>query len=368
MNSMNKKKLRISPVGYRPYLHHLIGSKKIHKFFRKGYLFEELSDKSWEIHPGNEFYSEKAYFLTGQLERITGTAYTPNPQKVMMGGHIKHSPTKAYQLKNVWINNGSIYVGSHRLILNPISQLSRVKFLLPSLIVTDELEEASIYNTYDGFKFFGLWLSDDCVTYNLASSFAPPLTSNIFLSPHMHEYERLLKMNPIRSNAAFIKKVTVFDEDWGNNENKHERFSEIRKMLCAEYPEKTHPGVFILRRNSGSSRVMLNEVEIADRMKNEYGFRIVDVTTDSVSDIISNCIGAKFIIGIEGSHLMHGLMVLKPGSNVLTLQPPDRFCGVIKLTTDMENINFGFVIGKKVKDGFIVNYEEIKKTIELFPV
>lgn len=368
MNTKNKKKLRISLAGYIPYFHHLKGSKRIHKFFLKGDLFEELSEKSWEIHPGNELYSQKAYFLTGQLERITDTAYTPDPQKIMNGGNTQQSPTKAYQLKNAWINNGSLYAGNHRLVLNPIPQLSRMKFLLPSLMATDEFEEASIYNTYDGFKFFGLWLSDDCATYNLASSFAPPLTSNIFLSPHMHEYERLLKMNPIRSNAAFIKKVTVFDENWGNNDNKHERFSEIRKKLCSKYPGKTHPGVFILRRNSGITRIMINEVEIADRMKKEYGFRIVDITTDSVSEIISNCIGAKFIIGIEGSHLMHGLMVLQPGANVLTLQPPDRFCGVIKLTTDMENINYGFVIGKEVKDGFVINYEEIKRTLELFPV
>ena len=134
------------------------------------------------------------------------------------------------------------------------------------------------------------------------------------------------------------------------------------------FPGTSHPGVFILRGNSGTTRVMVNEIEIAEQLRDKYGFRIVDVTKQSASEIISACVGAQILIGIEGSHLMHGLMVLQPGASVLTLQPPYRFCGVIKITTDMENLNYGFVVGIPKEDGFFINLEEVERTIDLLPL
>ena len=120
-------------------------------------------------------------------------------------------------------------------------------------------------------------------------------------------------MNPIRTNAALLKEVTFFDEDWGNNENKHIRFSKLRVKLVSKFSGSAHPGVFILRRNSGRS------LEIARKLKEKYGFKIVDVTTQTVSEIINDCVGAKILIGIEGSHLMHAMMVMEEGMSVLTL-------------------------------------------------
>jgi hypothetical protein len=70
---------------------------------------------------------------------------------------------------------------------------------------------------------------------------------------------------------------------------------------------------------------------------------------------------------VEGSHLMHGLMVLEPGASVLTLQPPDRFCGVIKRTTDMEYLNYGFVVGQAEEGGFRADPDEVERTLDMLP-
>lgn len=203
--------------------------------------------------------------------------------------------------------------------------------------------------------------------YPLAVSEGIPVTSNIFTSPHMLEYESMLKINPIKTNAAYMKNALFFDDNWGNNKTKHDRFTTNRNNLLSFFPDASHPGVFILRRNSGKSRVMLNEIEIAEQLSNKYGFKIVDVTKHCVSEIMSACVGAKIIIGIEGSHLMHGLMVLQPGASVLTFQPPNRFCGVLKITTDMEDIHYGFVVGIPKEDDFYINLEEVERTIDLLP-
>ena len=364
-NHLIQKKIRFTPIGYTKYLK---GLKKPYALFRIGGVLDSLSVKSWEIAPGNTMIVPKAYFLEGQLNRVTGTAYTDDPNAMMHGGYEKkHEPTRAYMLKNIWMLNGTIYKDLHQFMLHPRSQLKTSMNFFPPIKVDTEITDASIYNSFDGNAFFGLWLTDDCTMYQLAASEGVPVTSNIFASPHMLEYESMLGMNPIRTNATHMKNALFFDDDWGNNKSKHERFVINRNKLLAQFPGVSHPGVFILRRNSGKTRIMLNEIEIAEQLRDKYGFRIVDVTKHSVAEIISACVGAQILVGIEGSHLMHGLMVLQPGTSVLTLQPPNRFCGVLKITTDMENQNFGFVVGIPKEDSFYIDIEEVERTIDLFP-
>lgn len=360
-----QRKIRFSAIAYTRYLK---GLKKAHNMFRQGKILESLCVRSWEIAPGNTTVSTKAYFLDGQLDRITNTAYTDDPHGMMNGGiTIKHEPTRAYKLKNIWMINGSVYKGLHRFLFHHDTKLSTKMNYFPPIIVDTEIKNASIYSSYDGNEFFGLWLTDDCTNYKFAASEGVPLTTDIFTSPHMLEYEKLLGMNPYKTNAAYIKEALFFDDDWGNNKKKHDLFNENKKMLLSKFPGNSHPGVFVLRRSSGKTRIMLNELEIAEQLRDKYGFKIVDVTCQTVNEIISACVGAKVIIGIEGSHLMHGLMILEPGASVLTLQPPNRFCGVLKITTDMQNLHFGFVVGIKKEENFYINFEEVERTLELLP-
>lgn len=358
-----EKKVKFSPIGYTKYLK---GLKKTYMMFRQGKLLESLSVKSWEIAPGNSTISKKAYFLDNQLDRVTGTAYTDDPHAVMHGGiSIVHNPTRAYLLKNIWMINGSIYKGLHQFQLHHKTKLSNKMSYFPPLVFDTEIKNGSIYSSYDGNEFFGLWLTDDCTNYKLAAAEGTPITTDIFTSPHMLEYESLLNMNPYRTNAAYLKDAVFFDDDWGNNKKKQEIFNSNKELLLSKFASNSHPGVFILRRNSGKTRIMLNEIEIAELMREKYGFKIVDVTQQSVQEIIAACAGARIIAGIEGSHLMHGLMVLEPGASVLTLQPPNRFCGVLKITTDMQDLNYAFVVGIQKEENFYINFEEVEKTLSL---
>lgn len=360
-----EKRIRFSPIGYTRYLK---GLKKCHSMFREGKILNSLASKSWEIAPGNTTISPKAYFLEGQLERITGTAFTDDPNGMMHGGlSINHEPTRAYVLKDIWMINGFIYKGLHNFRLHPKFQISKKKNYFPPAIIDTEINNAAIYSTSEGNQYFGIWLTDDCANYALAASEGVPVTSNIIPYSHMPEYESFLGMNPFRSNAVYMKNAIFFDDNWGNNENKHNRFANNRNKLLTLFPGTSHPGVFILRRNSGVSRVMLNEIEIAEQLRDQYGFKIVDATQNSASEIISACVGARILAGIEGSHLFHGLMTLEAGASVLIFQPPNRFSGVIKNTTDMENVNYSFVVGIQKEENFYINPEEVKRTIDLLP-
>ena len=366
--NIKHKKLQFTSIGYKKYLKGLV-KIKYHRMFRNDDLLSSLAVKTWEVAPGNTSIVTKAFFLDGQLDRVTNNAVTDDPNLLMIGGNkITHAPTKAYLLKNTWMLNGNVYKGVNQLLYHPSYQITSKKRYFPPIKIDTEINNAAIYHTYDGFKAFGVWLSDDCTLYKLAESEGTPVTSNIFASPHMLEYESLLGMNPVRSNAAYLKSAVFFDDNWDNNYSKHERFASNRNKLLSKFKGSKHPGIFIIRGNSGKKRIMLNEIEIAEQLHKKYGFKVMDVNKNSVSEILSASVGAQIVIGVEGSHLMHGLMVLEPGTSVLTLQPPNRFCGVLKMTTDMENINYGFVVGTQKKEGFYVNLEEVERTIDLLPI
>ena len=103
-------------------------------------------------------------------------------------------------------------------------------------------------------------------------------------------------MSTLRVNSAFLRKTILFDDDWGNNASKLERFTLVREKLLANVKVEPHPGVFILRRASGQARIMFNEIELAEHLRERRGFRILDVTRDDVPTIVAGCAGARIVM------------------------------------------------------------------------
>lgn len=357
--------LRWTPIGYASYLK---GIRKVHTLFCVGSQLERMAVRAWQIAPGNATVPRKAFFLDGQLERVTGMAYTDNPRRDMIGGlEIQHAPTRALLLRDVWLLDGSLYKRNYRFDLYSRQRTSRARRFFPTTTVQMQIDRASIYSSHEGNEFFGLWLTDDCTSYPLAQAEGIPVTGNQPASPHTLEYEALLDMRPLRTDAAYLKEAVFFDDHWGNNDSKRDRFVANQRKLRSRFPGADHAGVFILRRGSGKTRIMRNELEMAEHLRRRRGFRVVDVTTHSVPEILAACSGARVLAGIEGSHLMHGLMVLAPGASILTMQPPDRFCGVIKRTSDMMDQHYGFVVGRPAVGGFTVDADEVERTLDLLP-
>jgi hypothetical protein len=361
-----RKCFRWTPIGYVTYLK---GIRKATTLFRAGPHLDRLAVRAWQIAPGNSTVTSKAYFLDGQLERVTGMVYTDNPRRDMIGGiEFQHAPTRALLLRDVFLLDGSLYKHNCRLDLYSRQRMSKGKYYFPTTGVRMEIDRASIYSSYDGNEYFGLWLTDDCTTYPLAQAEGVPVTSNQPASAHTLQYEGLLGMTPVRADAAYLKEAVFFDDNWNNNTSKRDRFAAVKQKLQAAFAGAAHPGVFILRRDSGKSRIMLNELEMAEHLRKSRGFRVVDVTTHSVPQILAACAGAQVVAGIEGSQLMHGLMVLPRGASMLTMQPPQRFSPTFKVTTDMMDQNYSFVVGRPAQEGFTVDPDEVERTLDLLPL
>ena len=317
---------------------------------------------SWEISPGTENLARPAFFLPGQIERVKGWTFTDeHPGREMLGGYVaKHAPTRAFMLEDVWLLDGTLYRGLAQKFL--LARAGR----MPRLEAQVEINRAALYCSANGNKYFGNWLMDDCVTYQLAAAEAVPITTDQAVSLHVLGYEDWLGMKPTRVGNAFFHRLIVF-QDFGQNRSKQARFRAVVEALRSHVKWTPHPGVFILRGQAGLRRVFRNELEVAERLRDRRGFRIIDPTISGVSEIVAACAGARAVVGIEGSALVHGILGLQTGGAVLALQPPNRFVTVYKHLTDRDGQNFGFVVGSPIGEDFSVDPDEVERTLDLFP-
>ncbi len=323
---------------------------------------ESVAVKSWVLAPGEATTSTRAVFLPGQLERITGWAFVKDhPGPEMAGGvPLYHQPTRAFLLKDAWLLDGTLSCGA------ACSYLQHRAKRLPQVECRQEIGHAAVYCTAGGNRWFGQWLMDDCVTYPLAAAEGVPVTTDNNFGAHMKTYEEWLDMSPTRVDNAFLREVVVYD-DVGQTRDKSRRFKAMTAKLLARLDAKPHAGVFILRGTAGARRVLQNELALAERLRDRRGFRVIDPMVADVPTILRTCAGARVVCGVEGSGLMHGIMVQPPGSAVMTLQPPNRFFAGYKHQADRDGNFFGFVVGRQVGEDFTVDGDEVERTLDLFP-
>jgi hypothetical protein len=331
---------------------------------------KSVAAKSWDIAPGETSHAPSAFFLPNQLERVTGweaKRFYPfeHPARTMNGlGSVEQGPTRGYLIKDVWLIDGALYKDNASLWVS----LKPSRF--PRISVEHEFDRAAVYCTQNGNTWFGTWLMEDCVTYPLACNEGVPVTtapsSRFPLFPQGLAYEDWLGMKPVRSHSAFFRELVIFD-DLSNNRSRYSRFRGMGEKLLSHVSYDTHPGVFILRGSGGEVRFMRNELELAEHLRQSRGFRIIDASKSDVPTIVATCAGARTVIGVEGSQLVHGINVLQPGGSLLTLQPPNRFVSYYKYLTDRDHQNFGFVVGTPEGDGFKIDVEEVERTLDLFP-
>jgi hypothetical protein len=231
--------------------------------------------------------------------------------------------------------------------------------------VEREIDRAAIYCSAPGIKYFGNWLMDDCPTYQLAVAEGEPVTATRLLSRHMPGYESLFSMQPTRVDTAFLRQAIVFD-DIGQNRNKRSRFRSLGERLISNIEVKPHPGVFLLRGETGQRRILRNEKELAEQLRERRGFRVLDPSAADIPTIIAACAGARIVAGLEGSHLVHGLLFLPVGGGLFTIQPPNRFVTVLKDLTDRDHQSFGFVVGTPDGADFRADLSEIERTLDMF--
>jgi len=321
--------------------------------------FKELCDRQWIVHPSEKAVAPPAIYLDGALEHVTGaqpeTTLAYEIQQVF-GGPKEHIATTAYQLRDVHLVDGYLYKASMKLPLTTAKE---------SLLRSSQaaaMSQAALACTLTSNRYFGHWITDG-LTMNLAAAqLAPAVTTAQIETSHQIDYRRLFNVHATMMTNASFKQLIIL-EDFGQNSYKRDRYHHMRSQLRQTFPPSASPGVMLLRGTSGVQRVLVNEQEVAKFLHNQ-GFTILDPQTLSASEIVQQTLGAKVVVGVEGSQLIHGLFTLADRGTILTLQPPYRFNSVFKDYTDCLELNYAFVVGKQVEGGFEIDVNALGKTLD----
>lgn len=322
---------------------------------------EAAACERWTIAPGAKRYVAPARYLPDQLDRVRNVDFGTAEDIIrsLTGGFDSEEPeTLGFRLRDVDLVDGVLYTPG------ALRHLRERRHRQPMYLRPRDAMNGALYESWVGNRWFGNWLIDDCLTYGLAERFGTPITTAPPFTGHMARYERLLGIAPRRVDCVHFDELLLF-RDRSHNADKERRADDIRDLLTATTPAQSHPGVFLLRGDHGQRRILRNERALAEQLHRERGFRIIDPMTSSVDDLITACAQARVVAGVEGSHLVHGLMVMPRGAVLFVIQPPDRVISVLKMTTDRQQQVFAFVVGEGCVDDFTVCWDEVDRTLDM---
>jgi hypothetical protein len=347
-------------ISFRPL------AQRISQGLRRPYLdLESEAVDRWTVSPASPSAIAPALYLPGQLEKIRRTEFAPLDlvlDSFRGRGTSIEEETVGFRVKHVDLVDGVLYGSKATRPLRPRRRR------LPLYRVPETVISGAMYESWIGNRWFGCWLMDDCLSYQLAQEHGHPVASLplVVPSPHVVRYEQMLQMSVSRVSAVHFEELILF-RDHSNNSGKRQRANRLRERLVSTRQFVSHPGVFLLRGSSGDKRILLNEVEIAEALMSKRGFKVLDPMNATPDEIIEACAGARVVAGVEGSHLVHGAVSMPADGALFVIQPPERVCSVLKTATDRRGQLFSFVVATGGAEEFTVSMNDVERTLDLLP-
>jgi hypothetical protein len=320
-----------------------------------------LATREWLLCPEEPATVKPAIYPKGALDRITKLSpwrTWESERRLIEGGRFSHAASRAHLLENVDISGAMVYrgAGKQRHGFGP------EKLLLADIGRRQEIADAHLLSNFAGSLAFANFLLDDLPLALVpdAGASAIVLASNSY--SHAEGYRDLLALpRPPLVSSARVRHLTVYT-DFAQNTFKATRYRELRDRLRRTMPVPTETGrrgVYLKRGATGERRLLTNEEEVEDLLR-DLRFDIVEPAMLSAAEIARRTLGARIVVGIEGSHLFHAAYTMADDGAFLVLQPPNRFAMTAKEYTDCLDMRCAFLVGRPVGPDFSVDLDELR--------
>ncbi len=322
----------------------------------------DVAEKSWILKPAEATIIPPAYYDEDDLARVTAVDVDSSREIEwcrIRGGALDYRASIAYQLRNAVLSKGHVILPQ---LLRPVTT-DPLPFW--GRYVETEVEPALLTASFNGSRYFGHWMMDELTRILAAPRIGQPVAPPRPLSNHQREYLKLLGLARAERSDVRFRKLVVTDER-NQNSDRRERYQELRRRARRGRNVVPCEGVMLLRRQTGVSRILVNEEELAKSLA-QRGFRTMCPTEHTVEEILDACMGAKVVLGVEGSQMIHALFVMQDQGTLLVLQPPNRFNNILKTYCDGFGFRYAFVVGYQRSEGFWVAPENVMSLLDRLP-
>lgn len=306
----------------------------------------------------------QAIHLDGEIDRAVGTA----PFRTIALERLRLQPGQyrvpaaiGYEVRDACYIDGNLYKGLAKHIVG-----GSTRTLLAS--VREEAPSGCILANRQSDLYFGHWLFEELPAIRASLQWGPALEAHRKTGPEIHKtaYLKLYGIDaPLRMPArCVIPKLTLIATP---NFNLHHQagLGLLQDDLMRQGWARKNERIFVVRRG-GAARSLENEAQVVERLAAE-GFAIIDPMSMSAEDVARACFDARLVVGVEGSHLSHAFMQMRPGSSMLIIQPPTRFDNPFKDLCDIRGITYGFVVADAHGEGFSQPIDRLLDTIARMP-
>jgi capsular polysaccharide biosynthesis protein len=309
-------------------------------YLRKTNEFKHGAFRSWTVSPAEQTEAAAAIFDPSDIHRITGVAADDTIEEQIrrtQASTANHGATVAYELRDAVIANGHVFTRNvyYRIGNKPAPLIARSQIA--------HLPDGVLATTPYGIRYFGHWMGDDLPLHLAARDLGRPLSVLSEPTARQQAFLKLLAVSTEVIQDAYVDRLVIVD-DTGQNAYKRERLARLRALAKPYGSADPVPGVMLLRGHGGANRKLVNESEIAN-LARDRGFTVLDPAITDAAEILRVCTGVKIVLGVEGSQLTNGMLWMDARGTLVALQPPQRFCVVLKDWCDAIGSGYAFVVG-----------------------
>lgn len=333
------------------------------KLGRKARTIDEIAYKKEVICPAEIIPGKKAKFLDGQFEKIINFHYESSlelEQKRVMGHDREHHETIAWHIRDITLHSNRMYKSGF------VSHFPTDYRKFESS-ANSHASSYALCTSWAGIKYFGHWLHDDVVTYEIAKKYGDVISLPTAPWSDKDAYTKYFDQNWNNHLYGKIHSLVIF-QDYSQNSNKVARYQALRKKIRRKLSEaETNQDklVYLRRGATGKNRRILENEDDLINSLDKKGFIVVDIEKHSGHEIVEQMLGANLVVTLEGSQQTHALYTLKDRGALINITPPELFTAVAKDWTEAIGFDFGFLLGDKSEKGFTVNIDNLFKTIDL---
>lgn len=333
----------------------------------QGNLVNVASDQI-EICSPQHGYVEPSFYFKHELKNILHyhpETTTEIEMQRINGGKVIHHATICWEIRDAYISGYNIYKKNFK---KTYPQSNKLISAQSNLTEVESSLSLALASSYQGIKYFGHWLRDDTVTYQLAEEYGLPISFQTDNWSDKAVYSNIFEQNWGKHYQGEINKLFLF-QDYAQNSYRVERYKKIRSKVRKCFLSKNSGGYVYLKRGLTGNNVrnLVNEEYLIETLI-KFNFIILDITKDSLPFIIENLLDANLVITIEGSHQNHVLYTLAERGSLIILQPPNMFNNSAKDWCNVLGFKHGLTICKATKEGFEVNVENIIRLIEIMRI